>query len=71
MKRAKNVSAGLPDDPVEKELVRIRNLLMMALLAQGFRSEDVDLAVRMGPSNIRGLFPVRRLKSVLKMTGRV
>lgn len=66
MKRTKNVSAGLPDDPIVKELVRIRNLLMMSLIAQGFGSEEVDLAVRMGPSHIRGALPVRRLKQALK-----
>lgn len=69
MKRAKNVSASLPDDPVAKELVRIRNLLMMSLLAQGFRSEDVDLAVKMGPANIRRALPVRRLKRARKTNG--
>jgi len=66
MKQAKNISASLPDDPVAKELVRIRNLLMMSLLVQGFRSEDVDLAVKMGAANIRRALPVRRLKRVMK-----
>jgi hypothetical protein len=66
MKRAKNVSSGLPDDPVVKELVRIRNLMMLGLLAQGFRSEDVDLAVKMGPANIRRALPIRRLKRAPK-----
>lgn len=62
MKRERS-SVSLPDGSVLKELVRIRNLLMFDLLVRrGFSSEDVDLAVRMGPAAIRRALPVRHLK---------
>ncbi len=66
MRRAKNVSAALPDDPIAKELVRIRNLLMMDLIARGFSSEVVDLAVKMGSAEIRRALPTRRIQGALK-----
>lgn len=69
MKRAKKSTACLPDDPVARELVRIRNLLMMDLIARGFRSEDVDLAVKMGSAEIRRALPARRIKRALKTNG--
>lgn len=53
-------------DPVLRELVRIRNLLMLDLLMRGLRSEDVDLAVQMGSSEVRRALPIREIKRMLK-----
>jgi len=40
-----------------KELQSIRNLLILQLLKSGATSEEIDLATKMGASNIRGMFP--------------
>jgi len=39
------------------ELQRIRNLLILQLLKSGATSKEIDLATKMGASNIRGMFP--------------
>jgi len=54
------------NDPILRELRLIKNLLMLQLLRQGMTSEQVDLAVKMGASEIRRMFS----KSII-MKGRV
>jgi hypothetical protein len=39
------------------ELRSIRNLLILQLLKSGATSEEIDMATKMGSSNIRGMFP--------------
>lgn len=46
----------------QKELRQIRNLLILSLLRAGVGSDDIDHATGMGASNIRGLFPVRKMR---------
>jgi hypothetical protein len=40
-----------------KELQSIRNLLILQLLKSGVTSDEIDLATKMGASNIRAMFP--------------
>lgn len=40
-----------------KELRAIKNLLILSLLKEGATSEEINLATKMGASNIRGMFP--------------
>lgn len=69
-KRAKK-AAGAPQDPVHKELVRIRNLLLLDLMLKGLGSEAVDLAVQMGAAEIRRALPIRKIKKMAKKNGTV
>jgi hypothetical protein len=39
-----------------KELVSIRKLLILQLLRDGAKSEEIDKAVKMGAGNIRTMF---------------
>lgn len=59
-------AAGLPKEPVAKELTRIRNLLALDLLVRGISSQDVDRAVQMGDSELRRLFPIREIRRRMK-----
>lgn len=40
-----------------KELRAIKNLLILSLLKEGATSEEINLATKMGASNIRAMFP--------------
>ena len=62
--RAKEAGKGAPD-PVLKELVRIRGLLVLLLMKNGAKSRDLDVALKMGPGNIREAYPEGRLEHLL------
>jgi hypothetical protein len=51
-----------PEGAILKELQRIRNLLMILLMRQGARLEELDVAVRMGAGNIRRMLPAKKMK---------
>lgn len=55
-----------PEDAILKELQRIRNLLMLLLMKQGATSDELDIAVRMGAANIRGMLPAKKIKRLSK-----
>ena len=59
---------SLPRDPVLKELVRIRNLQILALRLQGASTTMVDKVVRLGASEIRRILPSAALKTARKGT---
>jgi hypothetical protein len=52
------------EDPTLKELHQVKNLLMLLLLKLGATSDELDIAVGMGAGNIRGAFPVRKIKKI-------
>jgi len=61
---AKQVEIRLKD--VHDELVEIRKMMILLLLSQGLSEELIDKAVGMGPANIRGLFPKKRIKKSIQ-----
>jgi len=61
---AEKKKAKAPEDPMVKELRHVKNLLMLLLLKLGTTSEELDIAVGMGASNIRNAFPIRKIKKL-------
>lgn len=51
-----------------KELRNIRNLLVVLLIKLGANSDEVDFALHMGPGNLRGMFPFRKIKNATMQT---
>ncbi|KAB2833129.1 MAG: hypothetical protein F9K48_09085 [Candidatus Brocadia sp.] len=50
------------DNNLEKEIKRIRNLLILIALKSGATSDEANYATGMGAANIRGMFPIKRGK---------
>jgi hypothetical protein len=61
---AEKKKAKAPEDPMVKELRHVKSLLMLLLLKLGTTSEELDIAVGMGASNIRTAFPIRKIKKL-------
>ena len=49
-------------EKILKELKQIKSLLILSLLKNGAKSEEVNYATGMGAANIRAMFPVKRGK---------
>jgi hypothetical protein len=50
------------ESKLSKEVLQIRNLLILLTLESGATSEEVGYATGMGAANIRGMFPIKRGK---------
>jgi hypothetical protein len=57
----RKTGGGQSPDPVVREIQVIKKLLMLLLIKCGATSDEVDLAVGMGASNIRAAFPIRKI----------
>ncbi len=55
-----------PETALQKELRRIRNILMLLAMKSGANATEVDYATGIGAGNIRAMFPVSRGKKSKK-----
>lgn len=56
------------DDPVLKELVTIKKLLVMMLYAAGIPSEEIDKAAQIGAGNIRALCSKKKSNITVRLS---
>jgi hypothetical protein len=52
---------GKEIDPAVRELQNVKKLLMLLLIKCGATSDEVNLAVGMGASEIRRAFPIKKI----------
>ncbi len=50
------------EDPIVRELKYIRNLLVVLLVKLGSSSDELDVALGMGPGNLRAMFRFGKIK---------
>lgn len=56
--------SAVTGDTIREELRQIRNLLIILLMKFGVTSSELDIALKMGPSNIRTRFPATKVRKI-------
>ncbi len=54
-----------PNDPVERELVAIKRLLVTLLYKLGAKGKEISIALKMDKSDTSRMLPARKIKSIV------
>ncbi len=61
----KKKTSSKPSDPIERELVAIKRLLVALLYKLGSQQTEVGSALEMDPADVSRMLPARKIKSII------